>query len=63
MALSLANQGAEIITYPSAFTFTTGAAHWEVRKFSLNLILRRQQSGFRMTLKNYGQGTERNLAC
>ncbi|KAK3727167.1 hypothetical protein QZH41_015184 [Actinostola sp. cb2023] len=30
MALSLAKQGAEIITYPSAFTFTTGAAHWEV---------------------------------
>uniref|UniRef100_A0A0E9USG2 Uncharacterized protein n=1 Tax=Anguilla anguilla TaxID=7936 RepID=A0A0E9USG2_ANGAN len=24
-------QGAEILTYPSAFTVTTGAAHWEVR--------------------------------
>ncbi|XP_077983209.1 deaminated glutathione amidase-like [Glandiceps talaboti] len=30
MSLALAEQGAEILTYPSAFTFTTGAAHWEV---------------------------------
>uniref|UniRef100_A0A670ZHM6 Nitrilase 1 n=1 Tax=Pseudonaja textilis TaxID=8673 RepID=A0A670ZHM6_PSETE len=30
MALTLAQAGAEILTYPSAFTVTTGAAHWEV---------------------------------
>ncbi|XP_031558417.1 deaminated glutathione amidase-like [Actinia tenebrosa] len=30
MALSLAKQGADILTFPSAFTFTTGTAHWEV---------------------------------
>ncbi|XP_055864744.1 deaminated glutathione amidase-like [Biomphalaria glabrata] len=29
LALSLAQQGAQIITYPSAFTQTTGMAHWE----------------------------------
>ena len=28
-SLSLRRQGAQIITYPSAFTFRTGAAHWE----------------------------------
>ena len=30
LSLILAQQGADILTYPSAFTFTTGAAHWEV---------------------------------
>ncbi|XP_034272044.1 deaminated glutathione amidase-like [Pantherophis guttatus] len=30
MSLALAQAGAEILTYPSAFTATTGAAHWEV---------------------------------
>ncbi|KAM9294604.1 deaminated glutathione amidase [Gastrophryne carolinensis] len=30
MSLALARQGAEILTYPSAFTVTTGLAHWEV---------------------------------
>ncbi|XP_002740322.2 deaminated glutathione amidase-like [Saccoglossus kowalevskii] len=30
MSLALAEQGAEILTFPSAFTFTTGAAHWEI---------------------------------
>ncbi|XP_070586400.1 deaminated glutathione amidase isoform X1 [Erythrolamprus reginae] len=30
MSLALAQAGAEILTYPSAFTVTTGAAHWEV---------------------------------
>ncbi|XP_070557901.1 deaminated glutathione amidase-like [Ptychodera flava] len=30
MSIALANQGAQILTYPSAFTATTGAAHWEV---------------------------------
>lgn len=29
-ALLLRNMGAEILTYPSAFTYQTGAAHWEV---------------------------------
>ncbi|WBW72995.1 bis(5'-adenosyl)-triphosphatase Nit1 [Schizosaccharomyces osmophilus] len=29
-ALKLRNMGADIITYPSAFTQKTGAAHWEV---------------------------------
>ncbi|KAK2737775.1 Carbon-nitrogen hydrolase [Myotisia sp. PD_48] len=29
-ALSLRRQGAQIITYPSAFTIPTGKAHWEV---------------------------------
>ena len=29
MAVSLVQQGAEIITYPSAFTIPTGMAHWE----------------------------------
>ncbi len=28
-SLSLARMGADIITYPSAFTVTTGLAHWE----------------------------------
>jgi predicted amidohydrolase len=31
LSLSLAQKGADILTYPSAFTFITGAAHWEVR--------------------------------
>ncbi|XP_048343080.1 deaminated glutathione amidase isoform X2 [Sphaerodactylus townsendi] len=30
MSLALAQEGAEILTYPSAFTVTTGSAHWEV---------------------------------
>lgn len=30
LALSLRNKGAQILTYPSAFTYQTGAAHWEV---------------------------------
>lgn len=29
MAIALRNQGAEILTYPSAFTIPTGMAHWE----------------------------------
>ncbi|XP_028394636.1 deaminated glutathione amidase-like [Dendronephthya gigantea] len=29
LSLTLAQQGADILTYPSAFTFITGAAHWE----------------------------------
>ncbi|XP_056156580.1 deaminated glutathione amidase isoform X2 [Lampris incognitus] len=29
-SLALQRQGAEILTYPSAFTMATGAAHWEV---------------------------------
>lgn len=29
-SLALTNGGAEILTYPSAFTQTTGMAHWEV---------------------------------
>lgn len=29
MALSLKRQGAEIITYPSAFAVATGKVHWE----------------------------------
>lgn len=31
ISLALAREGAEILTFPSAFTETTGAAHWEVR--------------------------------
>ncbi|KAG9346654.1 hypothetical protein JZ751_006965 [Albula glossodonta] len=30
LSLALLQHGAEILTYPSAFTVTTGAAHWEV---------------------------------
>ncbi|KAJ8336653.1 hypothetical protein SKAU_G00378730 [Synaphobranchus kaupii] len=30
LSLALRRQEAEILTYPSAFTVTTGAAHWEV---------------------------------
>ncbi|XP_073493705.1 deaminated glutathione amidase [Phyllobates terribilis] len=30
MSLVLSREGAEILTYPSAFTVTTGLAHWEV---------------------------------
>ncbi|KAG0295383.1 Carbon-nitrogen hydrolase [Linnemannia gamsii] len=30
MALALRKQGAEVLTYPSAFTIKTGEAHWEV---------------------------------
>lgn len=30
MALQLRRQGADILTYPSAFTTRTGAAHWEL---------------------------------
>ncbi|XP_047445579.1 deaminated glutathione amidase isoform X2 [Mugil cephalus] len=30
LSLALQTHGAEIITYPSAFTVATGAAHWEV---------------------------------
>ncbi|XP_075464060.1 deaminated glutathione amidase isoform X1 [Ascaphus truei] len=29
-SLALAQEGAELLTYPSAFTVTTGLAHWEV---------------------------------
>lgn len=29
LSLALAKKGAEILTYPSAFTFATGANHWE----------------------------------
>jgi hypothetical protein len=37
LSLILAQNGADILTYPSAFTFITGAAHWEVR----NKLLKR----------------------
>uniref|UniRef100_A0A8V1A737 CN hydrolase domain-containing protein n=1 Tax=Gallus gallus TaxID=9031 RepID=A0A8V1A737_CHICK len=30
ISLALRHAGAEILTYPSAFTFPTGSAHWEV---------------------------------
>lgn len=30
LSLSQAAQGAQILTYPSAFTFATGSAHWEL---------------------------------
>ncbi|XP_012216283.1 deaminated glutathione amidase isoform X1 [Linepithema humile] len=30
LSLTLRNMGAQILTYPSAFTYQTGAAHWEV---------------------------------
>ncbi|XP_056431938.1 deaminated glutathione amidase isoform X2 [Gadus chalcogrammus] len=30
LSLALQRQGADILTYPSAFTVATGAAHWEV---------------------------------
>ncbi|KAK2512467.1 Nit1, partial [Columba livia] len=30
LSLALRRAGADILTYPSAFTFPTGAAHWEV---------------------------------
>jgi len=30
MAIALAENGAEIITYPSAFFFGPGAYHWEI---------------------------------
>ncbi|KAM3918092.1 deaminated glutathione amidase isoform 1-T2 [Leptodactylus fuscus] len=30
MSLALSREGADILTYPSAFTITTGLAHWEV---------------------------------
>lgn len=30
LSLALRNMGAEILTYPSAFTYQTGAAHWEI---------------------------------
>ncbi|XP_039287303.1 deaminated glutathione amidase [Nilaparvata lugens] len=30
MSLALTRLGAEVLTYPSAFTFATGAVHWEV---------------------------------
>jgi predicted amidohydrolase len=29
LSLALAKMGADILTFPSAFTFATGAAHWE----------------------------------
>lgn len=32
LSLALQRSGADILTYPSAFTVATGAAHWEVRK-------------------------------
>lgn len=30
LSVALQRHGAEILTYPSAFTVATGAAHWEV---------------------------------
>jgi predicted amidohydrolase len=30
LSVALTQMGAEILTYPSAFTQTTGMAHWEV---------------------------------
>jgi hypothetical protein len=32
LSLKLAQAGAEILTYPSAFGSVTGPAHWEVRE-------------------------------
>ena len=29
LSLTLAQMGADILTFPSAFTYVTGAAHWE----------------------------------
>lgn len=30
MAIALAENGADILTYPAAFYFSTGAYHWEI---------------------------------
>lgn len=30
LSLTLRNNGAEILTFPSAFTYQTGASHWEI---------------------------------
>lgn len=30
LSFCLRNMGAQILTFPSAFTYQTGAAHWEV---------------------------------
>lgn len=30
LSLTLTKMGAEVLTYPSAFTFATGAAHWQI---------------------------------
>lgn len=30
MSLLLRDQGAQLLTFPSAFTFATGSIHWEV---------------------------------
>ncbi|KAG5329010.1 NFT1 protein, partial [Acromyrmex heyeri] len=30
LSITLRNMGAQVLTYPSAFTYETGAAHWEV---------------------------------
>lgn len=40
MSLVLAQQGAQILTFPSAFTQITGSAHWEVcEQFAIALVL------------------------
>ena len=36
MSLTLAQEGAELLTYPSAFTVATGIAHWEVSRWDSN---------------------------
>ena len=33
MSIALAQQGAHILTFPSAFTQTTGKVHWEVGSY------------------------------
>jgi len=40
MSLVLAQQGAQILTFPSAFTQITGSAHWEVcEQLTIALVL------------------------
>jgi predicted amidohydrolase len=36
-SIALAQQGAEILTYPSAFTVPTGMDHWHVIAFFFTL--------------------------
>lgn len=39
LALWNRNKGAQILSYPSAFTLNTGLAHWEVGIFSYAVLI------------------------
>ena len=54
----LSRKGAEILTYPSAFTKVTGEAHWEVRRSLVKPSVFSCRRDFNVNVKNLADFAE-----